>query len=210
GLLLQPPRPRQPAESAENRPGSASATAGDIGMRIKGANRSSALAGWRAERGADSAVARIAHAQGRGLGHALREAVRSYNDVELSRRRAAADHIRRQLEIVGGESRSTPSCCEEEMLEEDGDEGGCEGVGGGRRARLLVDIESRDRELRQLERGVRGVQEVFLDMAVLTVEQGEVLESIPTEHRQHRGSRLQETVGPPGAESNKTTSNKPL
>ncbi|KAG7254504.1 hypothetical protein CRUP_008307 [Coryphaenoides rupestris] len=208
-------------ESAENGPGSASATAADIGMRIKGRIEAALwrLHGMRAlaerleaERGADSAVARIARAQGRGLGHALREAVRSYNDVELSRRESCRRHIRRQLEIVGGDVPFDAELLEEEMLEEDGDEGGVKvfGVGPeGRTARsALVDIESRDRELRQLERGVRGVQEVFLDMAVLTVEQGEVLESIQT-NIGNTEAAVQETVGHL-ERANKHDSNNPF
>jgi len=195
------------AESAENRPSSASATAADIGTRIKGRVEAAIrrLHGMRAlterleaRRGADSAVARIARMQGRGLGHALREAVRSYNDVELSHRESCRRHIRRQMEIVGGDVPFDDERLEEMLEEEEEGKGGVKVFGVGLEGRTassaLADIESRHQELQQLERRVRGVQEVFLDMAVLTEDQGEALESIQR-NIGNTEAVVQETVG---------------
>lgn len=93
----------------------------------------------------------------------------------MSHREACKRQIRRQLEAVGREV-STEEL--EEMTE-----GGEPNVFGlqaeGRTAHsALLQIESRHKELLELERRIQGIQELFLDVSLLSQEQGAAVENI--------------------------------
>lgn len=128
-----------------------------------------------AERGSLDPTARIARTQYQCLGSALREVMLCYNEAEMSHREACKRQIRRQLEVVGREV-STEEL--EEMME-----GGELKVFGlqaeGRTAHsALLQIESRHRELLELEKRIQGIQELFLDVSLLSQEQGAAVENI--------------------------------
>lgn len=128
-----------------------------------------------AERGSSDPTARIARTQYQCLTGALREVMFSYNDAELSHREACKRQIQRQMEVVGREV-STEEL--EEMMESGEFNVFCPQVEGKTARSALVQIESRHRELVELEKRIEGIQELFLDVAVLTGEQGAAVNNI--------------------------------
>lgn len=128
-----------------------------------------------AERGSSDPTARIARTQYQCLTGALREVMFSYNDAELSHREACKRQIQRQMEVVGREV-STEEL--EEVMESGEFNVFCPQVEGKTARSALVQIESRHRELMELEKRIEGIQELFLDVAVLTGEQGAAINNI--------------------------------
>lgn len=128
-----------------------------------------------AERGSSDPTARIARTQYQCLTSALREVMFSYNDAELSHREACKRQIQRQMEVVGREV-STEEL--EEVMESGEFNVFCPQVEGKTARSALVQIESRHRELMELEKRIEGIQELFLDVAVLTGEQGAAINNI--------------------------------
>lgn len=128
-----------------------------------------------AERGSSDPTARIARTQYQCLTGALREVMFSYNDAELSHREACKRQIQRQMEVVGREV-STEEL--EEVMESGEFNVFCPQVEGKTARSALVQIESRHRELVELEKRIEGIQELFLDVAVLTGEQGAAINNI--------------------------------
>ncbi|XP_041828418.1 syntaxin-11-like [Melanotaenia boesemani] len=128
-----------------------------------------------AKRGTSDPTARIARTQYHCLSNALREVIFSYNDTEMSHKEACKRQIKRQMEVVGRE------VSEEELEEMMGSEELCVfsiNVTGKTAHSALLQIESRHQELLELEKRVTGIQELFLDVAMLVDEQGTALESI--------------------------------
>ncbi|XP_061599601.1 syntaxin-11-like [Cololabis saira] len=128
-----------------------------------------------ARRGNADPAVRIAGTQYRCLGGALREAMFAYNDAETSHRDACRRQIRRQMEVVGRE------VSEQELQDMMEGEELCvfSAQLTGKTARsALLQIESRHQELRELERRMAGIQDLFLDVAVLVEEQDAALNSI--------------------------------
>ncbi|XP_069016721.1 syntaxin-11-like [Embiotoca jacksoni] len=144
-----------------------------------------------AQRGGTDPAARIAQTQYQCLSNALREVMFSYNDTEMSHREACRRNIKRHMEVVGREVSEQEL---EDMME--GEELTVFSVQvEGRTARsALLQIESRHRELLQLERRIQDIQELFLDVAVLTEEQGGAVDNIQ-KHVQNTDLTLQEAVG---------------
>lgn len=128
-----------------------------------------------AERGRADPTARIARTQYQCLSSALREVMSGYNDAEMSHREACKQHIQRQMEVVGKEVTKDDL---EEMLESGELNVFCAQVEGKTARSALLQIESRHKELLELERRVRGIQELFLDVAVLVEQQGAVVHNI--------------------------------
>lgn len=128
-----------------------------------------------AERGLADPTARIARTQYQCLSSALREVMSGYNDAEMSHREACKRQITRQMEVVGKEVSM-------EELEEMMESGELNVFGlqvEGKTARsALVQIESRHKELLELEKRIQGIQELFLDVAMLTEEQGAAVNNI--------------------------------
>lgn len=128
-----------------------------------------------AERGLSDPVARVARTQYQCLSGALREVVFSYNDAEMSHREACKQQIRRQMEVVGTEV----SAEELDVMMESGELNVFAPQVEGKTTRsALLQIASRHKELLALEERIRGVQELFLDVAMLTEEQGAAANNI--------------------------------
>ncbi|XP_062296821.1 syntaxin-11-like [Scomber scombrus] len=128
-----------------------------------------------AQRGSSDPTARIAQTQYQCLSNALREVMFNYNDTELSHREACKRQIQRQMEVMGRE------VSEEELGEmmESGEWNVFSDQLEGKTARsACLQIESRHKELLELEKRIEGIQELFQDVSVLTQEQGEVVENI--------------------------------
>ncbi|XP_065113068.1 syntaxin-11b.2 [Paramisgurnus dabryanus] len=131
------------------------------------------------EYGVNSPVARIARAQYTSVSNAFRDAMVEYNDAEMNHRESCKAYIQRQMEIVG---RDVTGDQIEEMLENGQWNVFSENMlSEGKTARsALIQIESRHTELLQLERRIKSIHEVFMDMAMLVEEQRSVTDCIHT------------------------------
>lgn len=131
------------------------------------------------QHGSNSAITRISRTQYACLSNGFRDAMFDYNEAEMSHRENCKSQILRQMEIVG-----------REVTGEDVDEMIESGnwyvfndnvVSEGKTARsALCQIEKRHQELLDLEKRISGIQEIFLDVAMLVEEQGPMLTSIQT------------------------------
>lgn len=131
------------------------------------------------EHGSNSAVARIARTQYACLSNGFRDAMFDYNEAEMSHRENCKSQIQRQMEIVGRDVTGEEL---DEMIES--------GqwyvfndniVSEGKTARsALSQIEKRHQELLDLENRIKGIHEIFLDIALLVEEQGPMITSIQT------------------------------
>ncbi|KAL6105300.1 stx11 [Pungitius sinensis] len=120
-----------------------------------------------AQRGTFDPAARVARTQHQYLSGALRQVMGSYSDAEVSHREACKRHIRRQMEVMDREV----SAQEVEEMMDSGELNafGAQAIGKTARSALLQ-IQSRQEELLELEKRIQGIQELFLDVAVLTEE----------------------------------------
>lgn len=128
-----------------------------------------------AQRGTSDPTARIARTQYQCLSNALREVMFCYNDTEMSHREACKRQIQRQMDVVGREVDEKEL---EEMMESEELNVFSVQVEGKTAGSALQQIESRHRELAELEKRIEGIQELFLDVAVLTEEQGAAVDNI--------------------------------
>lgn len=129
--------------------------------------------------GSNSPISRIARTQFACLSNGFRDAMFDYNEAEMSHRENCKAQIQRQMEIVGREVTGEEV---EEMIEK--------GhwnifndniVAEGKTTRsALSQIEKRHQELVDLEIRIKGIHEIFLDIALLVEEQGSMLDTIQT------------------------------
>lgn len=131
------------------------------------------------EHGINSAVARIARTQYAGLSNSFRDVMLEYNEAEMNHRERCKTHIQRQMEIVGREVTGEEI---EEMLENGQWNIFSDNIlTEGKTARsALSQIESRHRDLMELEKRLKSIHEVFLDVAMLVEEQGPMIDYIFT------------------------------
>ncbi|KAK6307551.1 hypothetical protein J4Q44_G00226990 [Coregonus suidteri] len=130
------------------------------------------------QRGSTNHVVRIARTQYTNLSTTFREVMFNYNETELGHRENCKRLIQRQMAIVG---RDVTSEEVEEMMESGQQLNIFNALTDGKTAQsALTQIASRHKELLDLEKRIQGVQELFLDVAVLTEEQGAVLNNIET------------------------------
>ncbi|XP_056282767.1 syntaxin-11a [Pseudoliparis swirei] len=129
------------------------------------------------ERGPAAAVTRMARSQCVSLTGAFHRAISEYNEAEMMQRENCKTRIQRQAEIMGKEvSREQIdhmvetgkwNVFSDHLLME------------GRGARsALSEMETRHRELLELEERIRGVHELFSQMARLVEEQGGMLDNV--------------------------------
>ncbi|XP_061756534.1 syntaxin-11b.1 [Nerophis ophidion] len=131
------------------------------------------------EHGSNSAIARIARTQYASLSNGFRDAMFDYNEAEMSHRDNCKAQIQRQMTIVG---RDVTGDEVEEMIEQGQWNIFTDNImAEGKTARsALSQIESRHQELLDLENRIKGIHEIFLDVALLVEEQGPMLDSIQT------------------------------
>lgn len=131
------------------------------------------------QHGINSAVARIARTQYASLSNSLRDAMLEYNETEMSHKEMCKSHIQRQMEIVGQDVTGEQI---DEMLENgqwDVFTGNVLTEGKTVRS-ALNQIESRHRDLLELESRIQNLHEVFMDVALLVEEQGSMTDYIFT------------------------------
>ncbi|XP_036762756.2 syntaxin-11 [Manis pentadactyla] len=136
-------------------------------------------------RGANSAVVRIARAHYNVLIRALQHAMNEYNQAEMKQRDNCKVRIQRQLEIMGKDISGEEI---EDMLEEGRWDVFSENLMAdmrGTRA-ALNEIESRHRELLQLESRISAVHDIFLGVALLMEEQADTVNVIETQVKKAR------------------------
>ncbi|TSK58000.1 Interferon regulatory factor 4 [Bagarius yarrelli] len=131
------------------------------------------------ENGINSAVARIARTQYVGLSNSFRNVMMEYNEAEMNHKKMCKTHIQRQMEIVGREVTGEEI---EEMLENGKWNIFSDNIlTEGKTARsALNQIESRHRDLLELENRLKSIHEVFLDVAMLVEDQGPMIDYIFT------------------------------
>lgn len=129
--------------------------------------------------GSDSAIARIARTQYACLSNGFRDAMFDYNEAEMSHRENCKAQIVRQMEIVGREVTDEDL---EDMIEKGQLSVFTDNiVSEGKTAKsALFQIEKRHQELIDLESRIKGIHEIFLDIALLVEEQGPMMNSIQT------------------------------
>lgn len=127
------------------------------------------------QRGASDPTARIARTQYQCLSNALREVMFSYNDTEMNHREACKRQIQRQMDVVGREVSEREL---DEMMESGELNVFSVQVEGKTARSAFLQIESRHKELQELEKRIEGIQELFLDVAVLVEEQGAGIDNI--------------------------------
>ncbi|CAN9507482.1 unnamed protein product [Ophioblennius macclurei] len=142
--------------------------------------------------GSNSAVTRIARTQYASLSNGFRDAMFDYNEAEMSHRDNCKAQIQRQMEIVG---RDVSGEDVEEMIEKGQWNIFTDNVvSEGKTARsALFQIEKRHQELVDLEARIKGIHEIFLDVAMLVEEQGPMLNTIQT-NVQKTDAGLQEAL----------------
>ncbi|KAK1170811.1 syntaxin-11 [Acipenser oxyrinchus oxyrinchus] len=132
-----------------------------------------------AKYGVNSALSRIVRAQHLSLSHGFRDAMFEYNEAEMLQRENCKTRIQRQLEIMGKDISG-------EQIEDMIENGKWDVFSGnlltdGKAARsALNEIENRHKELLELESRIRDVHDLFLQMALLVEEQGDMLDNIET------------------------------
>ncbi|KAM3603004.1 uncharacterized protein V6R79_014891 [Siganus canaliculatus] len=131
------------------------------------------------QHGSNSAITRIARTQYASLSNGFRDAMFDYNETEMSHRDNCKAQIQRQMEIVGREMTGEEV---EEMIETGQWNVFSDNfLAEGKTARsALSQIEKRHKELVDLENRIKGIHEIFLDIALLVEEQGPMLTSIET------------------------------
>ncbi|GAA6092819.1 syntaxin-11-like [Tachysurus ichikawai] len=144
------------------------------------------------EHGINSAVARIARTQYAGLSNSFRNVMMEYNEAEMNHREKCKTHIQRQMEIVGREVTGEEI---EEMLENGQWNIFSDNIlTEGKTARsALSQIESRHRDLLELENRLQSIHEVFLDVAMLVEDQGPMIDYIFT-NVQKTDAKLEEVL----------------
>lgn len=142
--------------------------------------------------GSNSAITRIARTQYACLSNGFRDAMFDYNEAEMSHRENCKAQIQRQMEIVGREVTGEEV---EEMIETGQWNTFADNIlTEGKTARsALTQIEKRHQELLDLENRIKGIHEIFLDIALLVEEQGPMLTSIQT-NVQKTDEHLQEAL----------------
>ncbi|KAI4881275.1 hypothetical protein NFI96_009722 [Prochilodus magdalenae] len=131
------------------------------------------------QHGTNTAISRIAHTQYAGLSSSFRDAMLEYNEAEMSHRETCKAHIQRQMEIVGREVTGEEI---EEMLESGQWNVFSENMlSEGKTARAALNqIESRHRDLLELEKRIKSIHELFLDVAMLVEQQSSMIDYIQT------------------------------
>ncbi|XP_031703275.1 syntaxin-11a [Anarrhichthys ocellatus] len=129
------------------------------------------------EHGPASAVARMVRSQCVSLTSAFHDAISEYNDAEMVQRENCKTRIHRQAEIMGKE-------VTREQIDEMIETGKWNVFSDnllleGRTARsALSEMETRHKELLELEGRIRDIHELFSQMAQLVEEQGCMLDNI--------------------------------
>ncbi|CAF3529692.1 unnamed protein product [Rotaria sordida] len=120
---------------------------------------------------------RIEKSQHATLSRKFIDAMNSYRNAEIEYRERCKARIQRQLEITG---RSVTEGEVEEMLESGNPAVFTQGimVETAQAKQSLADIEARHGDIMKLEKSIRELHDMFIDMAALVQTQGEMIDRI--------------------------------
>ncbi|XP_076333534.1 syntaxin-like [Tachypleus tridentatus] len=120
---------------------------------------------------------RIRKTQHTALSRKFVEIMTDYNKTQTDYRDRCKDRIQRQLEITG---RATTDDELEEMLESDNPATFTQGIviETQKAKQTLEDIEARHADIVKLEKSIRELHDMFMDMAMLVESQGEMIDRI--------------------------------
>ncbi|RWS14960.1 syntaxin-like protein, partial [Dinothrombium tinctorium] len=129
------------------------------------------------ESGDMSADFRIRKTQHSMLLQKFVQTMTDYNQTQVDYRERCKARIQRQLEIAG---KSTTAEEVEEMLESGNAQIFTEGIctDSAQMRQTLADIEARHSDIKKLEQSIFELHEMFLDMATLVENQGEMIDRI--------------------------------
>eukprot|EP00117_Sycon_ciliatum_P010641 scpid92857/ scgid2654/ Syntaxin len=124
-----------------------------------------------------SADFRIRKAQHAALSRRFVDVMSEYNAIQNDYREQCKERIHRQLEITGND-RTVDEV--EEMLESGNPSIFTQGilVETAQAKQALGDIQARHNDIMKLENSIRELHEMFMDMAVLVEQQGEMIDRI--------------------------------
>lgn len=142
--------------------------------------------------GGNAAVVRVARTQYMCLSNSFRDVMFDYNETEVSYRESCKARLQRQMEIVGREVTAEEI---DEMIESGEWNVFTDNIlAEGKTSRSALDqIETRHKELLDLENRLRGIHELFLDVAMLVEEQGPMMNTIQA-NIQNTDANLQEVL----------------
>ncbi|XP_054712083.1 syntaxin-like [Uloborus diversus] len=124
-----------------------------------------------------SAELRIKRTQHSTLSRRFVDVMSDYNNIQTEYRQRCKDRIKRQLEITGNVRTDAEI---EEMLESGNPAVFTQGIvtETQKAKQTLADIEARHADIMKLEKSIRELHDMFLDMAVLVESQGELIDRI--------------------------------
>ncbi|KAG8172825.1 hypothetical protein JTE90_026646, partial [Oedothorax gibbosus] len=105
------------------------------------------------------------------------DSLSTYNTIQIEYRQRCKDRIKRQLDITGNSKTDEEI---EDMLETGNFSVFTQGIviETQQARQTLADIEDRHADILKLEKSIRELHDMFLDMAVLVEEQGELVDRI--------------------------------
>lgn len=124
-----------------------------------------------------SADFRIKKTQHSALSRRFVDVMSVYNNIQVEYRQRCKDRIKRQLDITGHSKTDTEI---EEMLESGNPAVFTQGIviETQKAKQTMADIEDRHADIIKLEKSIRELHDMFVDMAVLVESQGELIDRI--------------------------------
>jgi len=176
-ILAAPQADDRTKEELEDKMNEIKRRANDVRQRLKKMEQDQEQLMTSSSSSKTQAQLRIEKAQLFVLTQKFRDVMNDYNQVQLGYRQKCKERIQRQLEITG---RSVTEGEVEEMLESGNPAVFTQGimVETAQAKQSLADIEARHGDIMKLEKSIRELHEMFIDMAALVQTQGEMIDRI--------------------------------
>ncbi|CAM4783777.1 unnamed protein product [Rotaria magnacalcarata] len=174
-ILAAPQPDDRTKEELEEKMADIKKIANDVRVKLKKMEQEQELSQSSSNR--TQAQFRIEKSQLFVLAQKFRDVMNDYNQVQLGYRQKCKERIQRQLEITG---RSVTEGEVEEMLESGNPAVFTQGimVETAQAKQSLADIEARHGDIMKLEKSIRELHDMFIDMAALVQTQGEMIDRI--------------------------------
>lgn len=174
-ILAAPQPDDRTKEELEEKMNDIKKLANDVRQRLKKMEQD--LENSQASNSKTQAQSRIEQSQLFVLARKFRDVMNDYNQVQVGYRQKCKERIQRQLEITG---RSVTEGQVEEMLESGNPAVFTQGimVETAQAKQSLADIEARHGDIMKLEKSIRELHDMFIDMAALVQTQGEMIDRI--------------------------------
>ncbi|CAF3762378.1 unnamed protein product [Rotaria socialis] len=174
-ILAAPQPDDRTKEELEEKMADIKKIANDVRVKLKKMEQEQELSQSSSNR--TQAQFRIEKSQHATLSRKFIDAMNSYRNAEIEYRERCKARIQRQLEITG---RSVTEGEVEEMLESGNPAVFTQGimVETAQAKQSLADIEARHGDIMKLEKSIRELHDMFIDMAALVQTQGEMIDRI--------------------------------